>query len=238
MPIDMTCPNCGKVLRAPDGSQGRQAKCPACATMMTIPALAPSIEAFGAEEIHGADAPAGGARPAAGGVAAQEPARRPCPMCGEMIPVAAAKCRFCNTIFDPKLKQMDPRGLGANREELRQIASLQRGLLLCILAQLGAFLFNAATRGLAAGAQPGAPPNPLNIVAALVALAAGIAGLVYVVRLAARLYSTGGAVLFGLLALVPCLGLIGLLVVNGAATKKLQEHGIKVGLLGASMSQF
>jgi hypothetical protein len=31
-------------------------------------------------------------------------ARRPCPECGEMIMAGAAKCRFCNAIFDPRLK--------------------------------------------------------------------------------------------------------------------------------------
>jgi hypothetical protein len=39
------------------------------------------------------------ATPGAGGEA-----RRPCPECGEMIMVTAAKCRFCNAIFDPRLK--------------------------------------------------------------------------------------------------------------------------------------
>jgi hypothetical protein len=32
--------------------------------------------------------------------------RRPCPMCGEMIPVSAVQCRFCHEIFDPKLKKV------------------------------------------------------------------------------------------------------------------------------------
>jgi hypothetical protein len=33
------------------------------------------------------------------------PARRPCPMCGEMIPVSAVQCRFCHEIFDPAMKK-------------------------------------------------------------------------------------------------------------------------------------
>lgn len=45
-------------------------------------------------------APAGG-----GGAAAPGGARKPCPMCGEMIPVKAMKCSFCNEILDPKLKK-------------------------------------------------------------------------------------------------------------------------------------
>jgi phage FluMu protein Com len=34
-----------------------------------------------------------------------EAARRPCPLCGELIPVGAAQCRFCKEIFDPTLKK-------------------------------------------------------------------------------------------------------------------------------------
>ena len=46
------------------------------------------------------------AGPALPGVApaAAEPPRRPCPRCGEMIAIGAAKCRFCNAIFDEKLR--------------------------------------------------------------------------------------------------------------------------------------
>ena len=33
------------------------------------------------------------------------PPRRPCPMCGELIPVNAVQCRFCKEIFDPTLKK-------------------------------------------------------------------------------------------------------------------------------------
>src|SRR5262249_5208870 len=50
-----------------------------------------------------------------------EPPRRPCPMCGEMIPVGAAQCRFCKEIFDPTLKkaQKSQRGaVDANDEDL------------------------------------------------------------------------------------------------------------------------
>jgi len=34
-----------------------------------------------------------------------EPERYPCPACGEMIVRGAAKCRYCDEIFDPVLKQ-------------------------------------------------------------------------------------------------------------------------------------
>jgi len=44
-------------------------------------------------------------------------------------------------------------------------------------------------------------------------------------------------VLLGILTLIPCIGLIVLLVVNGKATGILKQNGIKVGLLGANLSQ-
>jgi hypothetical protein len=42
----------------------------------------------------------------------------------------------------------------------------------------------------------------------------------------------------GILTLVPLLGLIILLIVNQRATGVLQAKGYRVGLLGASLSQF
>jgi hypothetical protein len=40
----------------------------------------------------------------------------------------------------------------------------------------------------------------------------------------------------GVLALIPLVGLIVLLIVNGKATKILREHGVRVGLMGAKLS--
>ena len=47
--------------------------------------------------------------PASPAGAGPEPGRRPCPECGEMIVAGAAKCRFCNAIFDPSLKVRERR---------------------------------------------------------------------------------------------------------------------------------
>jgi hypothetical protein len=48
--------------------------------------------------------------------------RRPCPMCGEMIPAKAMKCRFCNTIFDPALRKAEAKrmkgGGGAGDDDM------------------------------------------------------------------------------------------------------------------------
>jgi hypothetical protein len=42
------------------------------------------------------------ATPTASGTGGE--ARRPCPECGEMIVAGAAKCRFCDAVFDPRLR--------------------------------------------------------------------------------------------------------------------------------------
>ena len=40
MAIEFRCTNCNKLLRTGDETAGRQAKCPDCGTVMTIPAAA------------------------------------------------------------------------------------------------------------------------------------------------------------------------------------------------------
>ncbi|MCD4726394.1 MAG: DUF975 family protein [Pirellulales bacterium] len=42
MAIEFRCTDCGKLLRTVDDTAGKQAKCPECGTVMTIPAAAPS----------------------------------------------------------------------------------------------------------------------------------------------------------------------------------------------------
>jgi uncharacterized membrane protein (DUF373 family) len=45
-------------------------------------------------------------------------------------------------------------------------------------------------------------------------------------------------IVLGIFLLVPCLNFLILLVIYQRATMYLKEHGFKVGLLGADMSQF
>ena len=46
MPINMSCPSCGKTLAAPDTAAGKRAKCPSCGQIMIVPAPAQSAEGF------------------------------------------------------------------------------------------------------------------------------------------------------------------------------------------------
>lgn len=111
------------------------------------------------------------------------------------------------------------------RSDLRQIAVRQKAIQYCIL---GYFLSIALAIAL---------PGPLKLIAGLVLIGAAIAGAVFVFMLAIAIYSTGAGIVLGILTLIPYIGLIPLLVVNGKATKILRAHGITVGLLGAKTSQ-
>ena len=55
--------------------------------------------------------------------------------------------------------------------------------------------------------------------------------------LAIAIYNTAMGIVLSILTLVPLVGLIILLIVNGKATGILRANGIKVGLLGAKTSQ-
>jgi len=50
MPIEFRCPQCQKLLRVGDDAAGKQAKCPACATLVAVPMLGPPpADEFGIE---------------------------------------------------------------------------------------------------------------------------------------------------------------------------------------------
>jgi predicted RNA-binding Zn-ribbon protein involved in translation (DUF1610 family) len=113
MPITIQCSGCGKTLTAPDTAAGKKAKCPQCGAITRLPgpetAAAP---VGGSDPLADALAAQASSPPTAGGgydLAAPAAApgtgedRRPCPMCGEMIPAQAMKCRFCGHVFDPRL---------------------------------------------------------------------------------------------------------------------------------------
>lgn len=112
------------------------------------------------------------------------------------------------------------------REDLRSVAKYQKGIIFCILIYLIAALCQFAV------------PIEIRPVIGLAILVVGLAGTVFVFLLAIKTYSTGVGVLLGILTLVPCVGLIVLLIVNGKATGILKQNGIKVGFLGADLSQF
>ena len=74
-------------------------------------------------------------------------------------------------------------------------------------------------------------------VAAVLGFAVSVTAAVFVFMLALALYNTGAGVVLGILTLVPLVGLIVLLIINGKATNTLRHHGIHVGLMGARASE-
>jgi hypothetical protein len=64
-----------------------------------------------------------------------------------------------------------------------------------------------------------------------------VAGTTLVFLLAIKVYGTRVGILLGILTLIPLVSLIVLLRVNAKATSVLRQNGIKVGLLGADLSQ-
>jgi hypothetical protein len=108
---------------------------------------------------------------------------------------------------------------------LRDVAGKQRAVILCILANLLVVL-----------SQFMAPPAARPLIA-LLFLGVGITATVFVFMFALTIYSTAVGIVLGILTIIPYVGLLPLLIVNGKATKILRQHGIKVGLLGAKMNQ-
>lgn len=111
--------------------------------------------------------------------------------------------------------------ISGTREDLRKVATYQKGILVCILIYLvcvfGQFLL----------------PVGIRPILMLIVLINVLIGAVFVFLLAIKTYGTGLGVVFGILTIVPLIGLIALLIVNGKATKILKQNGVEVGLLGA-----
>lgn len=112
--------------------------------------------------------------------------------------------------------------LSGTKEDLRSVARYQRTIMLCILGYLCAIPLQFIL------------PRELVLIVALVVLGAAVTGTVFVFLLSAKVYGTVQGIFFALFTLVPCLGLLVLLLINSKATNVLKANGIKVGLLGAN----
>lgn len=110
------------------------------------------------------------------------------------------------------------------REDLRTIAGNQKGILICILVYLIAVAAQFAI------------PDEMRILLGIGVIVVGVVATVFVFRLATKLYSRQNGIVLTILTVIPIVGLIVLLVINGKATNILKQHGVHVGLLGARMS--
>lgn len=113
--------------------------------------------------------------------------------------------------------------LSGRGEDVRSVATYQKGILVCILLYLCAVVAQFFV------------PEQVRLLLGLGVLLVGVAGTVFVFLLATKVYGVGLGILLGLVTLIPCVGLITLLIVNGKATNVLRQNGYKVGLLGAKL---
>lgn len=114
-----------------------------------------------------------------------------------------------------------------DREKLREIAKSLRFVLVVFLVSLVLGLGNMGLAS-ALGKEGASIVLLLSVVGWMLLPVAAFGSY----KLATALGKSG--VLFAILALLPCAGLIALLVLSQAATGELKNAGIKVGLLGAN----
>jgi hypothetical protein len=97
--------------------------------------------------------------------------------------------------------------------DLIEVAKCQKHIIWLILISIPAMFFPGAT------------------------IVTGIIGAYFIYKLAVAVRSSSAWV-YIILSLFPIIGLLGLLHISRKATKTLQEHGIRVGLMGARMADF
>lgn len=233
MTITFSCQECGRKLRAPATEAGQSAKCPGCGTMVTCPGPEPIYEAelidpaAGDPAVFDASAEVTMSASPVLIAAPGTEARRPCPMCGEMIIATAKKCRFCGEVFDDTLRR-------AGRGGARSIATTQKRMMTSVVVQvaLGVALM---VLGDAQRRSHANPMMPFVITGcALGIVVAYVTTLVFTIRLAALLdENVVWTIILGLIGMVPCLGLVISFLVNQRATARLLEEGYDVGFFGA-----
>jgi hypothetical protein len=115
--------------------------------------------------------------------------------------------------------------LSGKREDLKNVAKYQKGILVCILIYLIAVLSSLLL------------PADIRQFVGFGVILVGLVGTVFVFLLAMKVYGIPIGILLGILAMVPCVGLIVLLMINGKATSVLKQNGIKVGFMGANLAE-
>jgi uncharacterized membrane protein len=111
-----------------------------------------------------------------------------------------------------------------DREKLRRVARRQQWVLYALLAQIAVYVAMLALQG----------ASGVAALLGLLFLGLAIFSMVAVFLLAKELLHIVVAVICTVLMLIPCISLLTLVIVNGRATRLLQQHGVKVGLMGAN----
>lgn len=114
-------------------------------------------------------------------------------------------------------------------DALRALAWSQRWVIRCVVAQLVLWAGYGAAVALGAARAP----DRLWFVPVVGSLVAGAFAALFAFLLVSQLHDGGLGVVVGVLALLPCFGVVVLLVVVRHATRELRENGIRVGPFGA-----
>jgi hypothetical protein len=146
------------------------------------------------------------------------------------MPPAISKRRDSVTQYVPSQPQALNYAPPPARSDIRTIASRQKVLMYCILGYLALIGVRVAVMVNGTGLPVGA-----SAMLSLAALGIALTATVFVFLLATATYNTGLGIVLGFLTLVPLIGLLILLMVNGKATSVLKQHGVKVGIMGARM---
>lgn len=110
---------------------------------------------------------------------------------------------------------------GGTTEDVRKVATYQKGVLYCILAEIIIIVGRFAV------------PEPLMPVVMVVYVLIALVAVVFVFLLSMKVYHPVLGVVFAIFTCVPFFGLLVLLLINQRATNTLRQNGIEVGLLGA-----
>src|SRR3954469_5126430 len=117
------------------------------------------------------------------------------------------------------------------REKMRRVAGRQQFVLYALLANIVVNIMFMATPAITG---PVEPNRPIRGLIAILAISIVIATMIAAFLLASELYNVVIGVICAVLMPVPCIALLTLVIINGKATRFLQQRGVKVGLMGAN----
>jgi len=135
-----------------------------------------------------------------------------CSYCGRESDDAAVRCSECGAELKPPSVRVTKAAIIYSDTELLEIAKRQKAVIWLILLSIPAYA--------AAIVMPSLP------------LIVGIISLMFIYHLASSL-KEAAPWQYVVLGIIPCLGVIALLMINSRATSALKARGIRVGLMGA-----
>ena len=112
------------------------------------------------------------------------------------------------------------------REKLRRVARFQQWVLYALLGQILIYVMVFVLQG--------AGFYGASQLVSLLFFPLAVFSMAAVFLLGKELLHIVVAVICTVLMIAPCISLLVLLVINGRATRLLQQHGVKVGLMGAN----